>query len=193
MTKYLLQYRRIAIPHVGSFELVQQPPEYNVVDKIILPPTYALSWHRNDTLPDHQLSYLAASTQNDREKVKEELDQFGRSFKSRVQDQSFTWSGIGTLRHNYDTLSIDGERLYVDGLEAVPAHRVIRENVAHQMLVGDHETTTHHLLWPLQKKWVGRPDVVIGWVLFLLCLLAIIFLLYKNGFNPLSSGLRMKL
>jgi hypothetical protein len=192
LTKYLLQYRRLSIPNVGTFELVQQSPQFNVVDKLVLPPAYQLSWSKNDSLPEHQLSYLASSVQANREKIKEELEQFGRKFKTKVEKEAFTWNGIGTIKKDSGALEIENELLKIDGLEAVAANKIMRENAAHSMLVGDRQMTSHQAAHNLNKGRKRSYVVLIGWILFVLTLIAIVFILYKNGFNPLSSGLRMK-
>lgn len=158
----------------------------------MLPPAYQLSWSRNDTLPEHQLLYLAASEQADKETVKEKLEQFGEKFKSKVEKEPFTWNGIATIKKENGSFDIENQLLKMEGLASVSAHRVIRENVEHSMLVGDRQMTSHQLA---QRISVGkkRPYIVlVGWILFVLALIAIVFLLYKNGFNPLSSGLQMK-
>lgn len=193
LTKYLLQYRRLSIPNVGTFELVQQPAEFNVVDKLVLPPKFLLNWNHNDSLPEHQLSYLAASVKTDKEAVRDELEQFGKKIKTKVERETFSWKGIGTLKKDNDTVVIEKEWLQADGLDAVPAHRILRENVEHSMLVGDQQMTSQEVTDSLTTSDKKRSYVVIiGWILFILALLAIVFLLYKNGFNPLSSGLKMK-
>jgi len=193
LTKYLLQYHRLSIPHVGTFELVQQPPEYNVVDQLILPPSFHLNWNNNDVLTDHQLSYLAASVRSNKEKVRQELDVLGKRMKSNVQKKYFNWNGIATIKSSNGSIDVERNLLSADGLEAVPAHKIIRENAAHNILVGDRQMTSQQMGQALSKEAGKRSYVVvIGWVLFFLALLAIIFLLYRAGFNPLGSGLKMK-
>lgn len=192
LTKYLLQYRRLSIPNVGTFELVQQPAEFNVVDKLVLAPKFLLNWNHNDSLPEHQLSYLAASVKADKEAVRDELEQFGGKFKTKIEKEAFSWRGVGVLRKDNGAVVIE-ELLPVEGFDAVPAHRVLRENVEHSMLVGDQQMTSQQVTDSLSQSDKKRSYMVlIGWILFVLTLLAIVFLLYKNGFNPLSSGLKMK-
>jgi hypothetical protein len=193
LTKYLLQYRRLSNPNVGTFELVQQSPEFNVVDKLILPPGFHLNWNKNDSLPEHQLSYLAASVQADKEMVREELEQFGKKFKIKVEKETFVWNGIGAVKKNNGSVDVEGQLLKIDGLQAIAAHRVMRENVEHNMLVGDRQMTSQQVTHTLNREAKKKNYIVlIGWILFFLALLAIVFILYKNGFNPLSSGLQMK-
>ncbi|MGN6399900.1 MAG: hypothetical protein ACTHMD_05570 [Flavisolibacter sp.] len=191
LTKYLLQYRRLSIPHVGTFELVQQSPEFNVVDKLISPPSFRLNWNNNDVLTDHQLSYLAASFHSNKEKIREELDALGKRIQSNAQKKAFNWNGIAALQADNGKFEVERDLLQLDGLETVPAHKIIRQNVEHSMLVGDQQMTSQQMTDAFRKKQKRKSyAVVIGWVLFFLTLVAIIFLLYKSGFNPLASGLR---
>jgi len=193
LTKYLLQYRRLSIPNVGTFELVQQSPEFSVVDKLILPPGFHLNWSKNDSLTEHQLSYLAASVQADKEMVREELELFGKRFKTKVEKEPFTWKGIGTIKKEDGSFDIENQLLKIDGLETVAAQRVMRENAEHSVLVGDRQMTSQQVTHTLSREAKKKNYIMlIGWIIFFLALLAIIFILYKNGFNPLSSGLQME-
>ncbi|MGZ3860819.1 MAG: hypothetical protein ACXVMS_14855 [Flavisolibacter sp.] len=193
LTKYLLQYRRLSIPHVGSFELVSQPAAFNVVDQLMMPPYFHLNWQKNDQLTDHQLAYIAASRKTDKEKIKRELEVFGENLKTRVGGASFTWNGIGVISQEDGVIAIKKALLPSEGWEPVTAHKMIRQNASHNMLVGDREMTSLQMSGSLGHKRLKRSNVVlIGWILFFLTLLAILFLLYKNGFNPLSTGLKMK-
>ena len=193
LTKYLLQFRKLSIPHVGTFELVQHPAEFNVVDKILVPPSFTLNWNNSDVLSDHQVQFLANSINSDLESIKSELDQFGKKFSYRMRKEPFTWNGIADLKGSDSSIAIEQQSLVMDGLAAVPAHKVIRENVEHSMLVGDHQMTsqqvTDTLARPARKRSIA---VLVGWILLILTILAILFILYRNGFNPLSSGLKMK-
>ena len=193
LTKYLLQFHRLVIPHVGSFELVQHPAAYNVVDKLLIPPSFSLSWNNNDVLPEHQLDFLASCIQSDPDSIKTELDQFGKRLSAKVQKDSFDWNGIGRLRHDGGSIAIDQEPMTLQGLGSVPAHKVIRENVEHSMLVGDQQMTSQQVTDTLARPGKKRSiTLLIGWILLIVTILAILFLLYRNGFNPLTSGLKMK-
>jgi hypothetical protein len=193
LTKYLLQFRRLSIPHVGTFELVQLPAEFNVVDQLLVPPSYKLNWMNNDDLSDHQVHFLASSIKADAESIKEELDLFGKNFRTNVQNEPFTWNGIAGLEGVDGSIAIGQQLMTVEGLEPVPAHKVMRENVEHSMLVGDHQMTSQQVNDTLARPGKKRSlAVMIGWILLILTVLAILYILYRNGFSPLSSGLKMK-
>jgi hypothetical protein len=178
---------------MGTFELVQHPAEFNVVDKLLVPPTYSLNWNKNDVLSEHQLHFLAYSISTNPESIKTELEQFGKKFSMRVRKAPFTWNGIAQLKGTDGTIIIEQQPFVIEGLGPVPALRVLRENVEHSMLVGDHQMTsqqvTDSLARPARKRSIA---VLVGWILLIITILTILFILYRNGFNPLSSGLKMK-
>jgi hypothetical protein len=191
LTKYLLQYRKLCIPHIGTFEMLQNAPEFNVVDKLILPPSFQLHLLADDFVPEHQVHYLATSIRRDSKSVREELDMLGKKIKSKVQKQPFSLNGFGTISSVSDSVSFSAEPVAVYGFEPVSAIRMIRENVEHSVLVGDQQMTSRQVTDTLSQSGKKRSNaVLIGWILFILALLAIAFILYKEGFNPLSSGLR---
>jgi hypothetical protein len=187
----LLQYKKLCIPHIGTFEMVENAPEFNVVDQLILPPSFRLHLHTDDFVPEHQVNYLATSIHKDGETVREELDSLGKRIKNKVQKQPFSLNGFGTISSVSNSISFNAEPVRVLGFDPVSAVRMIRENVEHSMLVGDQQMTSRQMTDTLSQSGKKRSyAVLIGWILFILALLAIAFILYKEGFNPLSSGLR---
>lgn len=193
LTKYLLQYKRLCIPHIGTFVIVQQSPEFNVVEKTIHPPSYLLQLSKNESLSEHQLNYLAQFAQADIGKTWEELHEFGKKLRSRIQQNSFIWNGIGIIKIDSGKVFIDKELITVAGLETLKAHKLLRENVQHNMLVGDQEMTSKQVIDSLHKPDQKKSAVeLIGWIALLIAVVTIFILLYNSGFNPLASGLKMK-
>lgn len=185
LTKYLLQYRKVSIPHVGTFEIVQQPAQMNFVDKLLLPPTFATEIRKDDAVSDHQLSYLSSVTQSDTDTVRQELDAFGKNLHDRISFDKFSWNGIGVIEngHTYD---------FQTSLRPISAEKVQRENIEHTILVGDKEITTLQQVietvteQPNKKRSVG---VIIGWIVLLLSIAYIVYLVYIGGFSVSASGL----
>lgn len=189
LTRYLLQYKRLSIPHVGTFEVVQQAPEYNVVDKIILPPTYRVLHQHTETVSDHQLGFFASLDSSSFESAHDKLKRLGKNIRQRAEHNGFTWKGIGALSLRNGSLNFEDQLLSIEGLGTVPAHKVLRENVEHSRLVGDHQTTAvqksknRRRTWSLSLKW--------GWIILAIAVGLILFILIKNHFSPLGSGLKL--
>jgi hypothetical protein len=191
LTRYLLLYKRLCIPRVGTFEIVQQAPEYTVVDKLIHPPRYSVRHLPTEQVTDHQLDYIAAQSSHNKETARNELNLLGDNIRYLADGKSFNWKGIGALRLKGGTINFENLFSTVEGFENIPAHKVLRENVEHSRLVGDRQTTSvlkskslTNSKWALSLKW--------GWIILGLTLLVIVIILYMNHFSPFGAGLKLK-
>lgn len=191
LTKYLLRYKRVCIPHIGTFEIEQQPPQLAIAEKLITPPLYRTRYVREDAVPDHQFNYIRQAGSGDFETQKQELYLFGLQLKSRIKKDPFRWNGFGTLRFASDEVVFDPQTIPLDFLRGVPAHKVIRQNAAHSMLVGDRQTNTRHMSEELTREEKADPlPLLLGWILLVLSLLAIAYLLYSGEFHGAAAGMR---
>ncbi|MGE5521562.1 MAG: hypothetical protein ACM3VS_16675 [Candidatus Dadabacteria bacterium] len=190
LTQYLLQFRKVFIPHVGAVEIVQTPAKVDVVDKLIYPPQFFTEIKQKGTLTDHQLQFLASSNDKNIEDVKEELETLGRELQEKIDRDSFNWEGIGTFTSN--TTSIP---LTIHSLQPLAAEKVQRTNVQHQVLVGDQHVLVHQE----QPANTTEEEVIeekkstrlwIAGVLLAIAVLVIIYFLYKGNFTIYSSGLK---
>jgi hypothetical protein len=176
---------------VGTFELVQQPPHYDVVDKVILPPTFSVQWHEGTELPDHQLNFMGIHASSQEDMLRADLGAFGQKLNNLVKNEPFHWNGLGEISRSGNGYRVQNNMMNVHGLSAVKAHKVIREKASHHMVVGDRETTTGKMTESLKPKAAKRSLLVIlAWIVLLLLIAAIVYILIANDFNPLSTGLR---
>jgi hypothetical protein len=191
VTKYLLLYKRLCIPHVGTFEVVQQAPEYTVVDKLILPPQFSVRYHQQEQLSEHQLEYLAASVNSSKESAWDQLVHLGHRIRNRAEKKSFYWNGIGALTVNGNTVNFENNFAPVEGLSSVDAHKVLRENVEHSRLVGDKQTSSAVQGRSVKKSWWTLP-VKWAWIILAIAVVAILIILILYRFTPLATGLKLK-
>ncbi len=192
LTAYLLQYRTVSIPHVGTVQLVQHPAQANVVDKRILPPSFTAQLNTvGDEVSTHQLAYLMASLQKSSDVVALELKDLGSRLYDAVNGPGFEWVGIGHFSNSTTLVAID-----VEGLQPVEAQKLIRENPNHAVLVGDRETTSLQLADERAEAGTVKRKrdvlVIIGWVLLGLSVLAIVYLLYSGKFNVGAAGSKLR-
>ena len=190
LTKYLLQYRRVSIPSVGTITLVHQPAQLNIADKLILPPAFVAEIGEDETVPDHQLSYLSAALQAEGAVVSQQLASLGERLKERIQAGGFYWKGIGLIREKREPM-----RLALPALGPVPAERVLRPEAEHNVLVGNqHLTSTQITALKEEVEEVAEKErsvfVVVGWVVLFLAVLYIIFVLYQGKFRMGATGSR---
>ena len=190
LTNYLLQYKSVGIPHVGRLRFVQQPAVLNIADKTIEPPSYGLEVERTEHISDHQWLFLQQATNANAGTVQRNLQEFGDAVKNKITNGGFDWEGLGVLKDDAQNLVVN-----VAALQPVIAEKVIRQNAAHSILIGDRETTSAQLLEqpeeaPLHVKR-RAASIVIGWVILILALLAIGVLLYIGKFNVNATGSRL--
>ena len=58
LTTYLFHYKKVSIPHVGTIQIVQRPPQLDVVDKRLQPPFYLVEFKKEEDVTDHQIRFL---------------------------------------------------------------------------------------------------------------------------------------
>jgi hypothetical protein len=182
-------YKRLCIPGLGTFEVVQHAPEFNVVDKLVFPPVYRINLKNEENLSDHQLRFLTANDTGSSESIPNKLKAIGRQIGQQAAKGGFQWNGIGRISFSNNHFVLQDQYDGNFGLMPVAAHRVLRENVAHSRLVGDREITTAEQGKTFIKK--RSLNVIIGWCLLVIAFLLILFFLYKSGFEPIGAGLRL--
>jgi hypothetical protein len=189
LTKYLVQYKRVSIPHIGTFEIVQQSPELHIVDKLITAPVFTTRYVNNDQVTDHQFHFIENSEQLDRR----ELSSFGKSLSKRIQKDPFCWNGFGTLRYDSSRLVFDPQCIELNSLTNITASKVTRKNARHSALVGDQQMTGEDVTEVFNQPGVKRKlelYMVVGWIIFFLALIAIAVILFLGKFQVSASGLR---
>lgn len=191
LSKYLHHYQQLYIPYIGSFEVVEQPARLEFAERLIYPPTFGIRYKEEGSLSDTQLEYLQEELKTDRVTVEQQLQQFGRQLKDRLSGGPFTWPGIGILHYRQNRIDLEDTPLV--HLEPVEAHKVIRENAQHTVLIGEQEVQSGdvpgYILDAARKRSVL---VIIAWVLLALAILFLIYYFYKEGFRPESTGTRIR-
>lgn len=189
LTKYLLRYKRVCIPHVGTFEIEQQPAQLNVADKEFQPPVFTTRFIQSDSVPDHQFHFFA-TVHGGKEQVQKELVAFGETLLKKTRNSGFHWKGFGNLQYRSNGFVFHPEEIRLSSLQAIPSQKVLRENVQHQVLVGDQQMTSQQVTDVLNRVEYKRPAfMIVGWVIFIVALLAAIIILYLKNFEPGAAGM----
>lgn len=191
INKYLLQFKKVSIPHIGSFHIIYQPAVLDVADKKILAPFYITKYISADNVSDHQSAYFAAFSQHHSGDKGDNLSQFGLQLKENLRKQPLHWQGLGILKSSVSGIIFNAEEIKLEALSYAEAQRVIRENAGHTVLVGDTERSSTEItnelhLAPVQRSYFNLA----GWTLLGLSILFIVYLLYKGSFRPEASGLK---
>ncbi|GAC1421203.1 MAG: hypothetical protein NVS1B13_12130 [Flavisolibacter sp.] len=192
VTEYLLLYKRVCIPYIGTFEIVHQPAGLDVADKAFLPPTFITQYDQNQTLSEHQVSFFALCNQAAQEKQKTELLSFGLVLKSKIQQEAFEWNGFGTLQSSSEAIVFTAHKILLPSLQQLPAEKVIYAGSSHPVLVGDRQISSLHIGALLHLPLVKRSLVLlIGWALLTVAIIFLVYRLYKGHFEGGSMGLSL--
>ncbi len=190
VTEYLLLYKKVCIPYIGTFEIVHQSAGLDVADKTFLPPAYITHYDQNQTLSEHQVSFFALCNHAAREKQKNELLNFGLVLKNKIQQEAFEWNGFGTLQSSSEAIVFTAYKMFLPSLQLLPAEKVIYAGSSHQVLVGDREMSSLHMGSILKMPLVKRPLVMlIGWVILTAAIIFLVYRLYMGHFEGASMGL----
>lgn len=191
LAKYLYQYKQLYVPGIGSFEVVEQPARLEYADRLIYPPVAEIRYSEGGNLKDIQLEYLEEELGTDRYTIEKKLQLLGQDLKQRLNGTPFEWPGLGTLHYRHNKIGFQAAP--VSGLAPVEAHKVIRENAQHMVLIGEQEVRSGDVPEYLHGTPPRRSVfVLIGWILLALAILFLIYYFYKEGFKPESSGSRVK-
>ena len=187
LTNYLLQYKSVSIPNVGTMQIVQHPPQLHVADKLIFPPSYSVELRKGEEVSDHQLNFLNGFLKKDKNEILNDLHFFGNKLHEKINGPGFEWNGLGTITRSTQMLP-----LTIESLAPIPAERVIRHDARHKVLVGDHQRLSGQAPeFATDTKQVENKRsiyMLVGWIILLLSLLFIVFLLYTGRFRINATG-----
>jgi hypothetical protein len=194
LTKYLLQYKRVSIPQVGSFEIKTRNAELNVADKQIAAPIFITEFSSVDAVSEHQYNFFSTSLHLDKSSIANELISFGEKLKEKLSGGPFMWKGLGTLKQRTGQIVFEAEEITLACLNPVAAEKVIRQNASHTVLVGEREHSSEEMTERLQATPSTETSYLhlTGWIVLVLAILAIIYFIYTGSFSSLSSGSNWK-
>jgi nucleoid DNA-binding protein len=195
--KFLIKYRTIDLPGIGTFTLRVQPAQSRFVDQSFLPPKYYVAFEQDHAVDDVDAREQGAVTQEriapSRKVFSWIADNYGLTDKEAIirfneflfelrkeldAGKKIVWSGIGTLEKDAGgEIKFNCDKNALPWLQQTVAKKVIRENAEHTMLVGETEKTSAQmseiLLNPRSIKdkraywWVWPLAVIIAIFIFL--------------------------
>jgi hypothetical protein len=192
ITRYLIQYRRVSIPHIGSFELIEESPRLDIADKLFHAPVFTTRYSGQESVSAHQLQYISGHNEV-AGNAEEQLVWFGDQWRAAIEQERFNWKGVGTLSYSSGSILFDPESIQLPALQPVPAQKVMRHNSNHQMLVGDQEVGSHQMpaMLRLKRARFSLP-VLIALIILILAIAGILVWLYLHNFQLTASGSQWK-
>jgi hypothetical protein len=193
LNSYLVQNKSISIPGLGTIYVDRIPARYDFVNRAILPPAYQFRFDKYFDAPDKEFfTYLATEKKvADFEAIKI-YNEWAYDFRNRIRsEQTVTWEGVGVLQQDASgEILFESLAVLQDEILPVHAEKIVRENAAHTMLVGDKETNTMEMTEYFQEEESSGKGKV--WLIALIVAIIAIALLfmrfYNEGFNIESTS-----
>jgi hypothetical protein len=178
LQSYLVENGQLPLAGMGRMEAVLVPARYNVSEHRLDPPAGRLHWfaHKEEELPSlqHLTGFLARALQVSEE---EAFDQYNTHCAVMQQtlskDGVLDWWPLGRFHQADNVLNFE-QAAPQAAYAPIPAERIVREGVAHQLRVGDNETTTTEMEAFLNSEEVETER---WWLLPLLIALAAVALI----------------
>jgi len=195
--RFLILYKNLSIPNIGTFALVRQPATGDFPSRTIHPPGYTFSFQPNinSSMKDF-FSWLGqALLISDREAIIR-FNDFVYELKRKIASGEIVdWKGVGTLSKD-----LAGEIKFIPITkdlifeQPVKAEKLIREKAEHMVRVGEEEKTSAEMEVLLTKTGDKRS---IWWAYAIaIGLLLIMFLGWyfsDHGLNVNATGNGQKL
>lgn len=172
----LFQHRICRLPGIGTLLMVTQSAQTDFVDSKIKAPIETIEF-----IPE---------TSN--ENTFNEFSAMSELMLKNLEEQgSVALKGIGTLNKNAEGI-IDFSPLSMNPVfaQAVPVERVIRENAAHAILVGDQQSTNVEMA----EYFIEKPLLLkerwklVALALGLIAVSIFVYYFSKHGFNNLGNA-----
>lgn len=157
---YLLEKKECPLPGIGHILIEHHSASYDVVNKLIHPPTERISFSDSAIInTDGLVKYIAAIKNTDTGSASSLLNILSMEWRSVIsKGGSIVLNGIGTLNANNEG-SIVFNPYLISVLEAIPADPVIHKNSTHEVRVGDRNTTSA-VMTSYYKEKVGKKKTM---------------------------------
>jgi hypothetical protein len=132
---YLFQQKQCPLPGLGHLYIQQIPAETNFVNKQINAPQSVVKFSSTQVDDENFLNYVTKVNNANSTFIKDELQQL-------FAKNNFVIYGVGEFTNKNGKLDFVPERINPLFSQPTHAERVVHENEAHNMVVGDTETTT---------------------------------------------------
>ena len=190
ITSFLLQSAKTTLPYIGTFYHQWTSSKLDVVNKQILPPVRELIFHESsDSDAGNLVNFISRKQHIQLTEAKTELDKYCNYWKDKLnRGDSLNFETIGLLRRNEEGLIYFQSERSNQFLQPVSAERVLHENAAHNVLVGDKETTSTLMNQYYSGEIVLEKSHWGTWAIILLAIAASVLFFHFNTHSFSTSG-----
>lgn len=182
---YLLQNGSVSIPGLGTIYVERVPAQSDFVNRQILPPGYHYRFDRYFDSPAKDLfTFISACSGVPDYEAMKLYNEWALGLRNSISaGNAAALDGIGSIsRDDRGEIIFDPVGELPTHLVAVPAERIIRSNISHNLLVGDLETTNTEMSDYYQGVHRERESWwIYALIIAAVALTAIFFHYYNNG------------
>lgn len=194
--QYLLLHNKLSVPGIGTFLLERKPAQSDFVNRQIKAPAYSIVLDQAaETSSMSFFGWLAnALGISDRDAVIR-FNDFAFDMKRQINNGDIIqWNGVGTLNKGLSGEIKLTEATVFSPETPVAAEKVIREKAEHMVRVGEDQRSSTEMTAAFTKTiakksywWI--PALIIS----ILAIGFIVWYLYTNGFDVITTGNTIKL
>ena len=142
LVRYFSINNECPLPGIGSLVNKEVPAVLDIIDKKIKAPSSSIVFSKNELEGASFLRFMQAEHDCDDHAAQEKWDVFSKKIKNLKSQDSLSLGALGTLQKNSSDqlVLIPFQNLNIYSQE-ISAHRLIKINAPHSILVGDKETT----------------------------------------------------
>ena len=192
LNSYLYQQKSISIPGLGTLYMERMPARTDFVNKRLLPPGCNFRFDKYFDAPGKDFfGYIAGKMQiPDYEAIKW-YNEFAFDLRGKIRNkEKAEWPGLGFFEVDENgEISFEALPQKLPTLPPVEAHRILRQNSEHPVLVGDVERTNTEMPEILTGVFVEKESWWIYVIIIAALALSICFYhFYSNGTSFGSTG-----
>ena len=198
--RYLIKYKQLSLPGIGTLALQVQPARSEFVDRTFLPPHYSFVFETGKETTSRKLFSWLAQVFNTTERAAViRFNDFLFGIKKEMDSgKEINWPRVGKFQKTVTgEIGFEADEKELIFQQPVIAEKVIRENHAHTMLVGEMEKTSFQMTEFLSTPAPVEVKRSYWWVWPLaIIILALMFMGWyfsEHGINADSTGNNKKI
>ncbi len=183
--QYLIQQRILPVPGLGTFLLERSPAESDIPNRVILAPTYRVSYKTEvEPFPKHFFSWLGHMLNVTDREAQMRFDDFGsKLIEETGQGKIVKWMGVGEIRRKNGQVDFTPQLLSTE--DPVPSIKIIRQHAEHQVRVGEEFRSSGEMTRILKPDTSRkRYPLLIPVLLLVISMAFITWYFIVNGFTP---------
>lgn len=174
----------MVLPGIGTIQLQPMQAQSAFTESLVKAPGWlaVFTEDRNANAPELQLQQMATLASTSAVEAEKQLLSFTEKIQATLAaGEAFNILNVGAFQKQADALTFVTAPQLTSLFDDVKAHKVIRENANHKVLVGERERSSIEMYEALNKK---RPErnvwMTVGIVFFLLAVIIIAWYFLMN-------------